>query len=384
MIGVARPSPEQLPLVVREVGETVIVLGPRATDRLPGLLDRLNRRRAYLVTSHSVASARAGTVVTGVLRERLVGIYPHSHPHVPIESVKEASLEARRRSADVIVGLGGGSPIGTAKAVAARLQEETSSSGTACIVAALPTTYAGSEMTPVFGTTDTSRGRKSVVRDPLIRPRLAIYDPELAVDTPPNLTASTGVNAFAHCVEGLYSKSATTQDRDMARHAAGFLIHHLPFCVAAPRDLYHRYKLFEASMEAGLVLAHAGMGLHHGLCHVLGGRFNAPHGELNAIILPHAMRFNLSVGKDAYLDLAPTLGIRGSGRKPEDVAEDVCRETAEFIRRLGLPQRLRDLGIERESLGAVALDALQSDAVRNNPRPVTDAHEVLELLLAAW
>ncbi len=239
-------------------------------------------------------------------------------------------------------------------------------------------------MTPVFGTTDVSRGTKSVVRNPLIRPRLALYDPELAIETPPKLTASTGINALAHCVEALYSKRATDQDRDMARRAAGLLIQHLPLCVATPRDLYQRYKLFDASMESGLVLANAGMGIHHGLCHVLGGRFNAPHGELNAVILPHAMRFNSTVGRDAYRGLALALGVTIAGRKPEDIAEEVCRETADFIRRLGLPQRLRDLGIPRESLRALAEDALQSDAVKNNPRPVTGVREVLELLEAAW
>jgi len=375
--------PSDLPVVTREVGDTLIVLGPGTVDRLPAYLDRLARARAYLVASPSVASGRVGARVTAALGGRLVGAYARVRPHVPVESVEEAFQEARSRSPDMILGLGGGSPIGTAKAVAARLLAEMDNP-VACVVGALPTTYAGSEMTPVFGTTDFSRGRKTVVRNPFVRPRLALYDPELAVETPPRLTASTGVNALAHCVEALYSKRATDADREMALRSAGLLIEHLPPCVARPTDPYLRYRLFEASMEAGLVLAGAGMGIHHGLCHALGGRFNAPHGELNAIILPHAMRFNLPVAEGAYLALAPAFGISARGREPSVVEEQVCRATSDFIRGLGLPQRLRDLGIKREGLAAVAQDALHSDSVRNNPRPVADVAEIVKILEAAW
>ncbi|HLB68187.1 MAG TPA: iron-containing alcohol dehydrogenase, partial [Thermoplasmata archaeon] len=219
-----------------------------------------------------------------------------------------------------------------------------------------------------------------VVRNPLIRPRLALYDPELAVETPPTLTASTGVNALAHCVEALYSKNATPEDRGMAEHAAGLLIKHLPLCTAAPGDLYHRYKLFEGSMEAGLVLASAGMGVHHGLCHVLGGRFNVPHGELNAVVLPHAMRFNLPIAESAYGSLAAALNVR----EGPDVPEQVVRATAEFIRHLGLPQRLRDMGIPEDSLPSLAEEALQSSAVRNNPRPIAGVSDLLGILTSAW
>lgn len=369
--------------MTREVGDVTIVLGPRATDRMSSLFDRAKRGRAYLVVSPSVSAAPAGARVTEALGDRLVGTYARVRPHVPIDSVEEAFLAARARSADIIVGFGGGSPIGTAKAVAARLQEARGAPD-ACVVAALPTTYAGSEMTATYGTTDVSLGKKTVVRNPSIRPRIAVYDPELAVDTPPRLSASTGINALAHCVEGLYSKSATDEDRALARRAAATLIERLPRCTAAPRDLFQRYKMFEGSMEAGLVLASAGMGLHHGVCHVLGGRYNAPHGELNAVILPHAMRFNLAVGVAAYPPLAPALGVPTAGRKDQDVAEDVCRAMSDFVRRLGLPQRLRDLGIERQGLEVVALEALSSAAVRSNPIPVADYRQVLDLLEAAW
>jgi alcohol dehydrogenase len=222
------------------------------------------------------------------------------------------------------------------------------------------------------------------MRSPSIRPRLALYDPELALDTPPDLTAATGVNAFAHCVEGLYSRDAGEVERAMARRAAGRLAEYLPQAVKDPRNLAYRYRLFEGSMEAGLVLAKAGMGVHHGLCHVLGGRYSAPHGVLNGIILPHAMRFNLPVASEAYRVLGTALGAWIDVARRAELGEEVCDATARFIQDLGLPSRLRELGIPRGDLPAIAEEALESKSVQANPRPITDARDVLGILEAAW
>src|SRR2546428_10191168 len=165
------------------------------------------------------------------------------------------------------------------------------------MVAAIPTTYAGSEVTPVFGTTDVVHRRKEVVRNPGIRPRLVLYDPELAIDTPPDLTAGTGINALAHCVEGLYSNDAGDEERAMGTRAATLLVEHLPKAFARPDDIAHRYHLFEGSMLAGLGLARAGIRVPHGLCHVRGGGCKRTHGVVNAIILPHPRRVKLPVAR---------------------------------------------------------------------------------------
>ena len=375
---------ESMPRITRQEGGTRIVLGPGAVQDLRPLLRELGSTRPYLVTGPHLAAGPIGARVREALGDGLVGTYPQSRPHVPEATAEEVAKEARSRKADALVGLGGGSPIGTAKAAAFRLQE---ASGPirrpGCFVAAVPTTYAGSEVTPVFGTTDPQRGRKSVVRSDPIRPRLALYDPELALDTPPDLTASTGVNALAHCVEALYSKDAGQEERAMALRAAGRILETLPQAVEEPRNLVHRYRMFEGSMEAGLALARAGMGVHHGLCHVLGGRYNAPHGVLNGIILPHAMRFNLPIAGKAYRELAPLLHVPSTRSGDAAFGENVCQATSEFIRGLGLPQRLRDLGIPKADLPSIAAEALESKSVRANPRPVT-VDGALEILLAAW
>jgi maleylacetate reductase len=370
-----------MPLVERRDGETLIVLAPGAVHQVRAYLARVRATRAYVVTGASLGSGSVGDRVRNALGDALVGLYARSRPHVPGQTVDEVVREAASARADVLLGLGGGSPIGTAKAAAFRLLESGRGASTSsCIVAAIPTTYSGSEVTPFFGTTDLEQGRKSVSRSDPIRPRLALYDPELALDTPTDLTAATGVNALAHCVEALYAKEATDVDRSMSLRAAGRLIENLPLAVREPRDLPTRYRLFEGSMEAGLVLAKVGMGVHHGLCHVLGGRYRAPHGVLNGIVLPHAMRFNLLVAGAAYRDLARPFGLEP---RAADIGEEVCDAVFHFVRGLGLPTRLRDLGIPKADLPSVAEAALSSRAVQANPRPVT-LQGALGILEAAW
>src|SRR2546430_13699756 len=248
-----------MPLVRRKEGDTLIVLGPGIVDDLRQLLQELDGTRPYLVTGPHLAGGPVGARVRGALGEGLVGTYSRSRPHVPEKTALEVAHEARALRADALVGLGGGSPIGTAKAALFRLQElRGSGPGPACFVAAVPTTYAGAEVTPVLGTTDLERGRRSVIRSEQIRPRLALNDPELALDTPSDLTASTGVNALAHCVEGLYSREAGEAERAMALRAAARILEYLPQAVKEPKNLLYRYRMFEGSMEAGLGLATTG------------------------------------------------------------------------------------------------------------------------------
>jgi len=375
-------SSTDFPRVTRQDADALIVLAPGCVDEVASQLGRLRRKRAYVVTGSGLASGRVGQTIRNTLGPMMVGMFSGARPHVPVETAEQVANEARSLNADVLIGLGGGSPIGTAKAAVSRLADGATAGDVRWIVAAIPTTYSGSEVTPVFGTTDVARGRKEVVRNPGIRPRLVLYDPELAIDTPPDLTAGTGINALAHCVEGLYSSDAGDEERAMAVQAATLLVEHLPKAFARPDELAHRYHLFEGSMLAGLVLARAGMGVHHGLCHVLGGRYNAPHGVLNAIMLPHAMRLNLPVAGPAYAQLAPVFGLKAAD-SPR-TGEAVCRAVTDFIRQFRLPQRLREIGIPKTDLPAVAADALQSQSVRRNPRPLRDARDALQILEAAW
>src|SRR2546427_9444270 len=315
-------SRTDLPRLTRQDGDALIVLAPGCVTELASQLSRLGRKRAYVVTGSSLASGRVGQTVRDALGPMMVGMFSGARPHVPVEIAEEVANEAHSLNADVLIGLGGGSPIGTAKAAVSRLAGGATAGDVRWMVVAIPSTYAGSEVTPVFGTTDVVHRRKEVVRSPGVRPRLVLYDPELAIDTPPDLTAGTGINALAHCVEGLYSNDAGDEERAMAIRAATLLVEHLPKAFARPDDIAHRYHLFEGSMLAGVVLPRAGMGDHHRLSPPSRRRDNAPHGVLNAIILPHAMRVNLPGARPAYSQVAPLFRLKAAG-SPK-TGETVC------------------------------------------------------------
>jgi maleylacetate reductase len=267
------------------------------------------------------------------------------------------------------VALGGGSAIGVGKGVALE--------GSALI--AIPTTYAGSEMTPIVGITDRTEGRKRVQRDPRALARLAIYDPEVTLDLSPELTASTAMNALAHCVEACYATDANPEIRAVALDGIRDIVRSLPLCVAHGDDIDAREDLMRGAQLGGLSIANASMGLHHGLCHVLGGRTGVAHGVLNAIMLPHVMRFNADAVPDAMSAIAEAMD---AGARTRDI-QAAPRFVAALLEALPVPKRLRDAGVPADVLTVVAAEAATSATVKANPKPVTEA-QILELLRGAW
>jgi maleylacetate reductase len=180
-------------------------------------------------------------------------------------------------------------------------------------VVAIPTTYAGSEMTPIFGMTDEEKGEKVTMTDGHALPALVVYDPELTLDLPADLTASTGLNAVAHCVEGAYATTRSPVSTATALAGAAAIYRALPRCVADGHDLDARTELLAGAYLAGTTIAHAGLAVHHGLCHVLGGSAGVPHGVANSIMLPHAMRFNLPTCAPELAAVARALGLEVAG-----------------------------------------------------------------------
>jgi maleylacetate reductase len=253
-------------------------------------------------------------------------------------------------------------------------------------VIAIPTTYAGSEMTPVYGITRMVDGqaRKQTGSDPRITPQLVIYDPRLTLDLPPEITASTGINALAHCIEALYSLTRNPLSSAVALSGVRAIMSALPRCYARGDDLEARGEMLEGAYLAGTALAHVTMALHHGLCHVLGGTAGVPHGIANGIILPHAMRFNLRAAAAQLAPAAGAMGISLTGNNPRTAVEEMIARIEELIRGMGLPQRLRAVGVREDDLPRLAQLAFQNRTVRSNPEPVTDAAQLEELLRAAW
>jgi len=321
------------------------------------------------VVTPSLRNTATAHTIRGSLGGRLVAEFNGVAPHVPQEAVDAARGLAWEKRADVVVSVGGGSAIGVGKGIALD----------AIPLIAIPTTYSGSEMTPVVGITDRNESRKRVRRDPAALPRLAIYDPEVTLDLSPQLTASTAMNALAHCVEACYATDASPEVRSVALDGTRHIVRSLPLCVARGDDLDAREDLMQGAYLAGLSIGNATMALHHGLCHVLGGRTGVAHGVLNAIMLPHVMRFNADAAPDAMSAIAEAMG---AGARTRD-ADASARETFALLESLPVPKRLRDAGVPAEVLEQVAGEAAESPTVKANPKPVSEA-DLLELLRAAW
>ena len=375
-----------------------IIFAADSVARLVDAVERFHWRRLMLCSTGSLRRGGHIAMLEKALGSRLVAVYEHVQPHVPDFQVVEALELASEMEIDALIGMGGGSPIGMAKAVSMALEEKRTGPARAAFpidqplvpVIAIPTTYAGSEMTPTYGITYHNDGtaRKVTVTDAKITPKLVIYDPLLTLNLSSAMTASTGINALAHCVEALYSITRNPLSTSAALSGMRSIYTALPVCYADGNDLEARTEMLVGAFLAGSALSHVTMALHHGLCHILGGTAGVPHGVANSIILPHAMRFNLDATAIQLAQAAEAIGVGRDKSGPyisdEAAAEEVVERIYELIGRMKLPQHLRDVGVKEADLPYLAQLALQSRAVKSNPKPITDAVQIEALLQAAW
>lgn len=372
-----------------------IIFGADSVSHLNEAVERFNWHRVLLCSTGS--ARRNGTIalLEKTLGDRLVASYDHVQAHVPDFQVSEVVALASEQAIDVVIGLGGGSPIGMAKAVSFALEEQRSGRPARAVfpteqplvpVIAIPTTYAGSEMTPTYGITHNINGssRKVTVTDVKITPKLVLYDPLLTLDLPPMMTAATGINALAHCIEALYSITRNPLSTAAAISGIHAITRALPRCYTTGDDVEARTEMLQGSFLAGTALSNVAMALHHGLCHVLGGTAGVPHGVANSIILPHAMRFNLDATAPQLAQAAEAMGITLAGRSAGAAVEEAIQHIYSMIGQMNLPQHLRDVGVQEADLPHLAQVALQSSAVRNNPKPITGAAQIESVLRAAW
>lgn len=372
-----------------------IIFGAGSLSGLSEAVERFHWRRLMLCSTGSLR--RDGTIasIEHALGERLVGTYEYVQPHVPDFQVTEVLALADEHGVDALIGLGGGSPIGMAKVVSMALEEKRSGHPARAgfpteqplvPVIAIPTTYAGSEMTPVYGVTRHTEGlaHKITVTDAKIAPKLVIYDPVLTLRLPAALTASTGINALAHCIEALYSITRNPLSTAVALRGVHYITSALPRCYAAGDDLEARTEMLTGAFLGGTALSNVTMALHHGLCHVLGGTAGVPHGIANGIMLPHAMRFNLDATAPQLAEAAEAMGIERAKEHPYESAEEAVERIYALIGQMNLPQRLRDVGVQEADLPHLAQVALSSRAVQSNPRRISDAGQIEQVLRAAW
>ncbi|MCS6766302.1 MAG: maleylacetate reductase [Candidatus Protistobacter heckmanni] len=321
-----------------------VVFGAGSLAQVEREIQLLGARRALvLCTPNQRGQAEA---VAQSLGAACAGIFDQAVMHVPIETARAAREEARRLGADCAVAVGGGSTTGLGKAIAL---------DSGLPILAIPTTYAGSEMTPIYGLTEA--GVKKTGKDMRVLPRTVIYDPELLTGLPVGLSVTSGINAIAHSAEGLYAQDSNPILDLMAEEGIRALAASLPCTVADPADVAARADGLYGAWLCGTVLGSAGMALHHKLCHTLGGTFNLPHAQTHTIVLPHALAYNAAAAPQAMRRIARALG---SADAPSGVYA--------LARSNGAPVALRDIGMPREGI-AKALDLALTNSYWN-PRPL--------------
>jgi alcohol dehydrogenase class IV len=334
-----------------------VVFGPGSVKRLSEEMDRLGAKKVLVLsTAHQWAVAAE---ISGLLGGRFAGMFDRAAMHVPAEIAEAARAEAAAVGADCCLAVGGGSTTGLAKAIAL-------TSGLPIV--AVPTTYAGSEMTPIWGIT--SDGVKQTGRDLRVLPKVVIYDPDLTMGLPLPMSVTSGINAMAHCVEALYSKDANPIVSMMAEDGMRAMASALPQIVKDPENAEARAGALYGAWLGGSVLGAVGMALHHKLCHTLGGSFQLMHAETHTVILPHAMAYNAPETGAAMTRVAKALGTHEAAGGLWDLAA-----------MLGAPMSLQEIGMERRHL-----ERATDLAIANpywNPRRITRGG-IRQLLEAAF
>lgn len=304
-------------------------------------------------------------MVADRLGSRAAGIFSRAVMHVPIETAREAREEARRLGADCAIAIGGGSTTGLGKAIAM---------DSGLPILAIPTTYAGSEMTPIYGITED--GLKKTGKDPRVLPRTVIYDPELTLTLPVPLSITSGINAIAHAAEGLYARDSNPVMDLMAEEGIRALAGALPAIRRRGDDAQARSDALYGAWLCGTVLGNVGMALHHKLCHALGGSFNLPHAEVHTVILPQAIDFNAQAAAQAMVRIERALGTAGRASAAAGLF-DLARDN-------GGPVALKDIGMKEADLDRAA-DIVVSSPYWN-PREIGEAQraDIRQLLQNAY
>ncbi|MFD8418089.1 maleylacetate reductase [Streptomyces sp. NPDC059466] len=336
---------------------TKVVFGSGTRSRIAEEAEALGCRRVLILCTPGQVDQAAE--VRDLLGAAAVGTFAEAAPHTPVDVTHKALAYAGAVEADCVLAVGGGSTIGLGKAIAVR---------TGLPQLALPTTYAGSEMTPILG--ETEGRRKTTRRLPEALLRTVVYDVDLTLTFPAATSVVSGVNAMAHAVEALYA-----QDRDpvaflMAGEALDALARSLPVVARRPDDHEARADALYGAWLAGTCLGSVGMALHHKVCHVLGGTFGLPHAETHTVVLPHVVAHNTQAAPEAMARITKALP-----------AADAASGLFDFARRLGAPSALRDLGMPGSGIEQAA-ELIVRDGYWN-PRPV-DRAAVRALLTRAW
>ncbi|TBU82052.1 maleylacetate reductase [Pseudomonas daroniae] len=336
-----------------------VIFGKGSLSQLEAEIDRLGSRRALVLSTPEQRDQ--AEQIASILGERAAGIFDKAVMHVPIETAREAREVANKLGADCAVAIGGGSTTGLGKAIAL---------DSGLPILAIPTTYAGSEMTPVYGLTE--NGLKKTGKDPRVLPKTVIYDPELSKTLPVGMSVTSGMNAIAHAAEGLYAQDGNPVMALIAEEGIRAMAEGLGRVTQKADDLDARSDCLYGAWLCSTVLGNVGMALHHKLCHTLGGSFNLPHAQTHTVVLPHAIAYNAGAVPDAAARIIRALG--GDHDSAGGALYDLAKS-------LGAPLTLRELGLTEADLDRATDIALSNPYW--NPRPI-EQKAIRELLQNAW
>ncbi|WP_175926129.1 maleylacetate reductase [Burkholderia cepacia] len=321
-----------------------VIFGAGSLDHLEREVLELGAQRALVLCTPEQRDLAQSIVER--LGARAAGLYDRATMHVPIEIARDAQAFARSCGADCAIAIGGGSTIGLGKAIALE---------SSLPILAIPTTYAGSEMTPIYGLTED--GIKRTGSDARVLPKTVIYDPALTVTLPVELSVTSGLNAIAHAAEGLYANNANPVMSLVAEEGIRALARGLPGVRRDTADLGARSDALYGAWLCGMVLGNVGMALHHKLCHTLGGSFNLPHAPTHTVVLPHALAYNAVHAPDAMQRIARAIGTNDAARGLYALALDN-----------GAPVSLKAIGMQEADLDRAA--DLAAANPYWNPRPI--------------
>lgn len=339
-----------------------VIFGSGSVTKLPDEIERLNASRPLLLSTPGKSNyTNQLSKLIQAASITVAGTFPHAKAHTPISVTEEAVIFLNSVAADSVVSIGGGSVVGLGKAVSIR---------TGVPHISIPTTYSGSEMTPILGETD--NGIKTTRSDPKILPSVVLYDVDFTMTLPPAICSTSGVNAIAHAVEALYAKNTNPIISMLALEGIKALAEALPQIVQDPNSRTSRDQALYGAWLCGTVLGSSSMGLHHKLCHVLGGSMALPHAETHTIVLPHALSYNAPAIPEQMAKLATVLpGSNG----------DALNGLELLLERLQVPRALKDLGMQESDVDK----ATEIAAGHQYPNPrALEAEWIHELIRRAW
>jgi maleylacetate reductase len=338
-----------------EAQHSRVLFGPGSLSQLALEIERLGCSRALLVSTPGRNSLveRAAQLLGAAVAD----VFDRAVVHVPQATAISARESAHASKADVLIALGGSSAIGVAKSIAL---------ATPLPIVAVPTTYGGSEMTPIWGMTE--EGVKQTGRNAAVQPKVVIYDPDLTLSLPSRVTACSGLNAVAHCIEALYAADANPLTSSVALEGLRLLSSALPVLAASPGDRERRADALRGAWLAGYSLGTVQMALHHKLCHVVGGAFDLPHADTHAVLLPYTAAYNRDAAAEAMRRAAQVLGV-----------EDTPTELLSIAQTIDAPLSLQAIGMRESDLTRAAKLAVE----RPYPNPAPITVEALSALLDA-